>query len=150
MGFGEAFHFVTLRCSPHGYISGGTHSKAIKIRQGIKSLGRAFSKARRDPRGSAPGRSPQAAKHPFARRRSKRVNSKTVRWIVFEEGKPCKRGFPFEKHGRSFSQAACGLTAGAVFAGRCVHLHPIPPPRIVLCRLIHCCRPPRRGGVLAA
>ncbi|MBQ7071479.1 MAG: hypothetical protein IJM87_09400, partial [Ruminococcus sp.] len=44
------------------------------------------------------------------RRRSKRVNSKTVRWTVFEEGKPCKRGFPFEKHGRSFPQAACGLT----------------------------------------
>ena len=51
------------------------------------------------------------------RRRSKRVNSKTVRWTVFEEGKPCKRGFPCEKHGRSFPQAACGLT-GSVRQGK--------------------------------
>ncbi|MBQ7070651.1 MAG: hypothetical protein IJM87_05155, partial [Ruminococcus sp.] len=35
---------------------------------------------------------------------------KTVRWTVFEEGKPCKRGFPFEKHGRRLPQTACGLT----------------------------------------
>ena len=71
-------------------------NKAIIIRQGVQG-----------------GSSADLGAGRVQGQRSKRVNSKTVRWTVFEEGKPCKRGFPCEKHGRSFSQAACGLTDGA-------------------------------------
>ena len=71
------FSVSQQRCSPHGFASGGIRSRAEKynravirnnaekVRQGVKSLGRAFSKARRDPRGGAPGRPPQRAKHPL-------------------------------------------------------------------------------------
>ena len=30
----------------------------------------------------------------YSSKRSAEVNSKTVRWTVLEEGKPCKRGLP--------------------------------------------------------
>ena len=95
---------------------------------GDQKFGSSLFKGSQGSKGRRPWSPSAEGETPCIRRRSKRVNSKTVRWTVFEEEKPCKRGFPFEKHGRSFPQAACGLTAGAVLAGSCVHLHPIPPP----------------------
>ena len=88
------------------------HSLVVKSAR-VSRAGPAPTWALAGSRGSAP-RSPSAeGEIPYPRRRSKRVNSKTVRWTVFEEGKPSKRGFPFEKHSRILPQTACGLTAGA-------------------------------------
>ena len=71
------FSIVTLRCSPHGFASGGIRkkaekhnraeipNKAEKIRQGVQGGSSADLGAGRDPRGGAPGRPPQRTKPPL-------------------------------------------------------------------------------------
>ena len=67
-----------------------------------QKFGSSLFKGSQGSKGRRPWSQPAGCETPFIRRRSKGVNSKTVRWTVFEEGKPCKRGFPFEKPGLSF------------------------------------------------
>ena len=60
----------------------------------LKVFGQAFFK-----RLAGQGRSPVADEMSakcFTECVPKEVNLKTIRWIVFKEGKPCKRGFPLK------------------------------------------------------
>ena len=87
------------------------HDKAEKIRQGVKSLGRAFSKARRDPRGGAPWSQPAGCETPFTSTLGRGELKKQSGGLFFQEGRPAREVAPYEKHGRSFPQTACSLTS---------------------------------------